>query len=455
MSESPVNTQSEAATLPALLARELAGLDLAGRWLVGLSGGVDSVVLLHALLATGPTQPVVAVHVNHGLSSLTDEWEAHCRALCQAWGVALEIRQLHLGEGGSGIEERARLARYGVFRELMQPADALLLGHHRSDQAETVLFRLMRGAGVRGLAAMASHRPLAGGRLLRPLLSLGREAIEAYAKAQGLSWVEDHSNTDTDFDRNYLRHKVLPLLAARWPEAERQLVRTAEHCREADALLADLAALDLSACDEQPAALGFSVKRSALQALTPKRQRNLLRHWLLRRYGQLPGHQALADIDSQLLRGDSHSACIGLSWCQLRVYGGRLFALDLQRQWQPSAAEPTLYWVDLAEPLRLPGGDSLQLGPARVGEGLAERFCASSAEVRWRKGGERCHPADRGHSQTLKKLLQEYDLPTWLRSRVPLLYLDGELAAVGDLWVCREFAAAADEPGRPLSWQQP
>lgn len=190
-----------------------------GRWLVGFSGGLDSTVLLHALKTLVDKQSLVAIHINHGLSANADAWQRHCQAVCQRWGLPLHVERVEIaGEGA--IEERARKARFEAFAQAMAKGDCLLLAHHRQDQAETVLFRLLRGAGVAGLGAIRPQRSFAGGQILRPLLAVDRADLEAYARAQDLVWVEDESNTNTSFDRNFLRQKILPALRSRWPAAD-------------------------------------------------------------------------------------------------------------------------------------------------------------------------------------------------------------------------------------------
>lgn len=429
-------------TVPEHLSRSLAQRS-AQRWLVAYSGGLDSSVLLHALVAGQPQAVIEAVHVNHGLSANAGAWQEHCRRQCESLGVTLHTVAVDVsGEGN--VEERARRARYQAMTELMQPEDCLLLAQHCQDQAETLLYRLMRGAGVKGLAAMAYERELSPGHLLRPLLGLERADLLAYAQQVGLHWIDDESNTDERFDRNYLRHQVLPVLQARWPAASQTLARSAEHCREAQLLLEDLARLDGELLDERVEALGYSVGVTTLMQLPDRRRNNWLRYWLERRFGVVPGHQALADIHQQLLgpQGATPSARVDLAPTQMRRHQQRLFLLNAKLLWAPAPDQRPLEWRDKTQPLTLPGGDRLQLSPVAEGQvGLSPDCFSQPLQVRWRQGGERCRPEGRAHSQTLKKLLQEYQVPAWLRSRVPLLYAGDELAAVGDLWVNQSFAS--------------
>ena len=241
--------------LTAHLLQTLAPWRNAPVWHIAFSGGLDSTVLLHLLASLAKTEtfpPLSAVHVHHGLQATGDAWPSHCQSVCDRLGVPLRVMRVHVQPGAS-LERAARDARYQAFTEVTGAGQVMLTGQHRDDQAETLLFRLLRGAGVRGLAAMAAHRPLAAGHLVRPLLDASRVELEAYAHEHQLRWIEDPSNADPRFSRNYLRHRVLPALTERWPQAVTSLARTAEHLSEAQGLLDELAVSDLQAC-EQPSA---------------------------------------------------------------------------------------------------------------------------------------------------------------------------------------------------------
>lgn len=420
---------------------------------VGLSGGLDSVVLLHALVSLQLPVPLTAVHVHHGLSPRADAWQRHCEALCRALDVPLRVERVGVERAGEGVEAAARRARYRVFADLLAEGDALLLAHHRDDQAETLLLRLLRASGPRGLGAMAPERDLGPGRLLRPLLEVGRADLQAYARDRDLAWVEDESNRDTRFDRNYLRHQVLPVLQQRWPEAPAQLSAAAGLCRDSEALLAELAGEDLARLHARPEDLGGSLALPGLAALSTSRRHNLLRHWLRGLDLPLPGAAHLQELEQQFFTAplDGHGREVSWPGCRARVFSDRFYVLREPAFWRPHPATPALPWRDPQQPLRLPGGDSLCWQPAAPGEGLAANWCRD-IEVRWRRGGERCHPAGRGHSQSLKKLLQEYRVPPWLRSRVPLLYAGEQLVAVADLWVCKGYGAPPGESGYRCKW---
>ena len=410
--------------LPSRLLRSLQPWRQARRWRVAFSGGLDSTVLLHLLahLANNHALPALsAIHVHHGLQAVADAWPAHCQAACDALNVPLAIVHVQV-DAGASLEQAARDARYRAFIEATQPGDVLLTAQHRDDQAETLLFRLLRGAGSRGLAAMPTQRPLGRGHLLRPLLDVSRAELEAYAREHRLQWIEDPSNADPQFSRNYLRQLVFPVLTRRWPQAAATIARSAAHVREAQGLLDELAVMDLAKA-QTPGEFDWlklpSLDLSTLQLLSSARQRNALGHWLAAKT-RLPdsdhwsGWTSLRDAapDAQpiwrLAEGELHRA------------NGRIWWLT--GDWL-RAALPVGVWADPSQPLRLPDNGTLSLSgsapPGRV-------------SVRYRQGGEVMALPGRGH-RDLKRLFNERRLPSFARGRLPLLYLDEQLIAVANL----------------------
>ncbi|HJW24069.1 MAG TPA: tRNA lysidine(34) synthetase TilS [Rhodocyclaceae bacterium] len=267
----------------------------AERLCVGLSGGRDSVVLLHLLVRLDLGSRLSAIHVHHGLSPNAEGWTAFCADLCATLGVPLQVERVAVDDSsGLGREAAARNARYEAFARC--GADSLLLAHHQNDQAETLLFNLVRGAGITGAAGMPAERRLGALRLLRPLLGVPRSDIEAYAREHGLAWIDDESNDDTGFSRNFLRHDVLPVIEGRFPAAAACLAGAAAHFSEADLLLADLAETDWRASSE-----GDCLPMAALQRLSPARLKNLLRYRLRRLGWRVPAARRLEEFVRQLL----------------------------------------------------------------------------------------------------------------------------------------------------------
>lgn len=395
----------------------------ASAWRVAFSGGLDSTVLLHALVRLAEQHsvpPISAIHVHHGLQSVADAWPEHCQRFCERLGVPLEVVPVHVQPGAS-LERAARDARYAAFGASLKVGELLLAAQHRDDQAETLLFRLLRGAGVRGLAAMPGSRALGSGRLARPLLRVGRAELEAYARAHQLEWIEDPSNQSLDHSRNYLRHRVLPVLERRWPQASGNIARAADHLAEAQSLLDELAEMDLLAArapTEWPWLSLPSLALPALRELSPARQRNALRHWLA-------AFTLLPDTDHwagwQTLRDAAVDAAP--RW---RLAGGELQRAGTRLWWLSGpwleAVDGVLPWQQPLTTLALPRNGAVRL------EGTMQGVF----EIRYRQGGESMALPGRGR-RDLKRLLNEAQVPGFVRSRLPLLYLDGELVAVANL----------------------
>ncbi|MCW8127812.1 tRNA lysidine(34) synthetase TilS [Microbulbifer halophilus] len=415
----------------------LARYPCAGERWIAYSGGLDSTALLHLLADAG--LPLRAVHIHHGLAAEADAWQAHCQRTASALDIPLTAVRVSVDPRDGGLEQAARRARYGAFQEILQPGDQLLLAQHGDDQVETFLLRLLRGAGAPGLAAMAESRPLGAGSLLRPLLGVGRGELEDYARERGLHWIEDPSNDDQRLERNYLRARVLPPLRKRWPVRER-VVRAADNLGEAASLLRDLGEADLSACDRRRERFGESVDLDKLQRLSRRRRKNLLRNWLAGLGGGAPEAPHLEEALDQLAGAASDSVpAVRIGSRVLRRFRNRAH-LTPQLPAEPAGGG----WTWRGDtPLDLGGGWTLAPGPD---------WPAGDYRVRFRRGGERAGPVQRGHSQSLKKLLQEWALEPWLRDRVPLVFRAGEPdrpLAVGDLFVCEK-----DFPGT-LEWCHP
>ena len=290
-----------------------------GQLCVGLSGGCDSVVLLHLLAKSRFATQLSAIHVHHGLSLNADAWQAHCIAFCNELCVPLVVRHVEVPRAsGDGLEAAARRARYEAFAE--SGADFLLLAQHRGDQAETLLFNLLRGAGVVGAAAIPVERAFRRIRVLRPMLSISRAEIEAYANAQGLSWVDDESNADISFSRNFLRHEILPALADRFPGVESGLAQAAENFAEASALLDELAEQDWT-----HVSLGDDVQIKQLRQLSAERIKNMLRFRLRQLGWRTPDAPRLAEFVRQLRQaGPDRHPSLALPDGEMRVAQGRL-----------------------------------------------------------------------------------------------------------------------------------
>ena len=393
-------------------------------WHVALSGGLDSTVLLHLLVQLRQTHslpPITAVHVHHGLQAAADAWPVDCQALCDGLSVPLQVIRVQV-QAGASVERAARDARYQAFAALTGAEEVLLVGQHRDDQAETLLFRLLRGAGVHGLAAMPRQRRLGAGRLCRPLLDVSRAQLEAYALEKGLAWIEDPSNEQTVFSRNYLRHEVFPVLIQRWPQAAASLARSAAHCAEAQGLLDELAQQDLRDADTvtEFAWLGVpSLELAPIARLSPARQRNALRHWLAA-FTPLPDTDHWAGWNALRNARDGAQPVWKLAEGELHRAGGRIWWLSGDWLRPPAAPES---WAQPDQSLMLPGN-----GQVRFVGGIAD----GSLQVSYRQGGEVMALDPRGH-RDLKRLFNERGVPLFARGRLPLLYRNEQLLAVANL----------------------
>jgi len=413
------------------------------RYVIALSGGCDSVALLHALKQIQSQltcQNMLAVHIDHGLQATSAAWSAQCRVLCQRYDIPLTVIELNLKiEKGESLEAVARHARYAAFGQFLQDQDMLLLAHHQNDQAETLLLQVLRGSGISGLACMPAITQVNNTWLARPMLNLTRDDIERFARALQLSWCDDQSNQDTRFDRNFLRHEIMPRLQTRWPSASATLARVTQHQAEAKGLLADLAQIDAQSCQ------AFSPQQISLHGvrqLSESRARNLLRYWIAEIcQAPMPDSVHLQRILDEVVPAAEDAEPL-VSWAnvELRRYRDALY-LEQQRDdmhtWHTS-------W-DLHTALELPTGERLATRMASGSGLLIDK--AAAVTVKYRQGGERCRLPGRAHHHELKKCFQDWGVPPWQRDRIPLIYIGAELAQIVGYSVCEPYGARSDQRG--------
>jgi len=409
--------------------------DRVTRWVIGLSGGLDSVVLLHLAARSLPAGQLLVVNIDHQLQPQSAHWSDFCGRLAGSLNLPFVSHKVVVAAGAS-LEQAARQARYQVFEELLQPGDCLLLAHHLDDQAETMLFRLLRGTGVRGLAGMPDSRMLGEAELYRPLLSITRQELQDWARAEQLQWIDDPSNADLSYDRNYLRHKVLPLLQARWPGFSHRWSDTAGYLREAEQLHRDLAEIDL-----QQVRTGAGLDCSALMALSAPRRANLLRYWCLKA-GQSIGERHIQGVVKLIAAADDRQPVVQLGDLQLRRYRG---ALVLQPQ------QTTIEWGN--RPLTELGEQTAQ-GRLEVvgGADHAGLKSLTGVTLRNRYDGDRCKPVGRGGSCSLKKLFQEHNIPAWQRSSWPVCVVGDEIVALPGICICDGWQSDKKGSGFTLKW---
>jgi tRNA(Ile)-lysidine synthase len=422
---------------------------LPGPILVALSGGLDSTALLHALARSHGARErgLRAVHVDHRLHPDSAKWSRRCAELAEQLDVALETREVEVARTpGLGLEATARRVRYAAIEAMLGEGEILALGHHRDDQAETVLLKLLRGAGPEGLGAMRRLRRLGRGHAWRPLLALPRASLRSYAEKHKLAWIEDPSNADVSLDRNFLRIEILPRIMRRWPEAEASLAQSATWARaaadfvdeEAEETLAGLQGLD-------PATMRFREWLALPDALRDP----VLRRWLRSIGLPEPTQFQVAELVRQLGEAaEDRQPCVRWPGVEVRRYRDLLYALPpLQLpplDWSAEFTGATLTLPADAGTLRL-----VALAPDVVAPVLAE-----PATVRFRRGGESLRVQGGTHTRELRDLLQEAGVPPWQRSRLPLVFdATGGLIAVADFWLSEAGAEQLSRAGARLEWK--
>ncbi|MGB5640490.1 MAG: tRNA lysidine(34) synthetase TilS [Sedimenticolaceae bacterium] len=413
---------------------------------VGFSGGLDSTVLLNVMasLCGRLPAPLSAIHVDHSLQPGSRDWAGHCRSECERLGVPLTSLVVDAAPGpGESPEAAARAARYAAIAKTLGPRSMFLTAHHLDDQAETLLLQLLRGAGVNGLAAMPVVREWNAGWHARPLLKLRRAALRAWALANGLRWIEDPSNARSEADRNYLRHHIMPGLASRWPGAVENIARSAAHCADAADTIRIQAEKDLGR-----ASSADRLRVDMLRGLSAARARNLLRHWLGERGAPPLSLRRLSDALDQLCHARSDAA-VRIAWkgVEMRRFRDQVWLLPAHGR----AVKPqTLDWV----------GEEMRLGPGlgrvrrRKGPGGIDpgRWVRGRVSIAYRHTGLRCRPAGRNGTRSFKKIAQDFGIPPWQREILPVVFIDGEPAAIANCCACEPFAPEGQEPGWLIEW---
>ncbi|MBT0726261.1 tRNA lysidine(34) synthetase TilS [Rosenbergiella australiborealis] len=416
--------------------------------LIGFSGGLDSTVLVHQLAELRHKQPLTlrAVYIHHGLSHFADEWLDHCQQVCNNLQIPFISRHVQLLGGKGGIEAEARALRYQEFSRLLTPGEALVTAHHQDDQCETLLLALKRGSGPAGLSAMPVSRQIGDHWHLRPLLNFSRQALENYADKHQLSWIDDESNQDDRYDRNFLRLHILPYLTQRWPHFAQNVARSAELCGEQEALLDELLAAEL----QSSIAVDGSISIAPLADCTEPKRNALLRRWLTQRGAPLPSRQALIGLwhEVALSRKDASPELRMekngyLRRYQQRLYYGRAFH-GLQGKILP--------WDNISNSLVLPDNlGMLCFQPIKMqGKHLRLPTAEQSVSIRFGQSAH-LHLVGRHGGRSLKKIWQEKGVPTWLRTSIPLVYYDEELVCAPGIFIT-QAGISSGEGGHCLQW---
>ena len=420
---------------------------------VAFSGGLDSSVLLHSLVSIPEfKEKVFAIHVNHGLSPNSKSWIKHCEKFCSGLGVNFIPLTIEL-ENSKTNENILRQARYEALFSCLKQGDVLCTAHHQDDHIETILFRILRGTGIKGLAGIEKYSQMEGIDLIRPLISYSKKDLLDYADKFEVNWIEDESNEDLSISRNFIRKKVIPNLKNdNWPEYKNSISYLSSKAKEANEILDEIAYLDLKLCASE------SLDRLSIlkiKELSHARAMNVLFTWL-----GINTHLGVSNkltdqvYKSIILASESSNPVVTFGKkgqkgsFQIRRFNNFLHHLPLTET--ETLSNKKVWKWNSDDPLELPTGTlSMQVA---LGKGISTQLTEPGISIKGRIGGERCKPEGRSKSQKLKKLFQEYGVPPWVRDRIPLVYVGDQLAAVSDLWVCEEFVAKKDERGIVLSW---
>jgi tRNA(Ile)-lysidine synthase len=417
------------------------------RFIIAYSGGLDSHVLLHSMSRLGlDKEQLLSVHVDHGLHDASHEWAQHCDLTAQGLGIASQTVTLNERPGpGVSIEDWARRQRYCSLRSMMSLGDILLTAHHRDDLAETFLLQLLRGAGPHGLSSIPQRRTFGPGSLIRPLLNVGRSDLHAYAKLFDLSWIDDPSNDSEKHDRNFVRHQIMPSITQRWPGATRRILHAAELQQQAATLLDEVADAHLESASTQDP---NKIRTDIFAGHAIPRQRWVLRRWIANAGFPIPDSAHVDAMLSLLAARQDSQPCVRWKGAELKRYREHLF---LSYQSTETRSVPLKCAWNFQSPLELHAG--LLTAKMTRGRGINAKLVANNkVSVDFRRGGERCRPENRQHSQSLKRLFQEWGIPPWQRTQIPLIFVGDVLAAVAGICTCVPFVATGDEWGWEITW---
>lgn len=423
----------------AILQNLIAHVDACERIYVAYSGGLDSSVLLNLLARSPLASRLTAIHIHHGLSPHADRWAKHCQIECNKRGIELLMHRVEVVSEGRGIEQAARNLRYRCFAQSVGNKDVLVTAHHQDDQAETLLYRLLRGTGLKGLGGMKGQTRLGDLNILRPFLDCTRRQLETYAETEGVSWVEDESNASDDYDRNYIRQHIAPVFEKRWPQFAAKFAQSSRHLAESERLLHAYVEEDLKSLTRRSERVGESIELESFLSYSRARQKAVLQRWCEKLQFDTPNTAHLEKLDEILRAKEDARPCLNWGHTELRRFNGRLYLLP-----KIVYSAPELQVWDLKGEVALGQGFILRC------ENADATSLPHAVEIRSKKHVERCRPLTRRHSQTMKKLLQEYKVEPWLRDCVPCVFVQGELAAVADLWTCE---VSALETALRLRWE--
>ncbi|MGP1956682.1 MAG: tRNA lysidine(34) synthetase TilS [Arsenophonus sp. NC-PE1-MAG3] len=431
----------------ALLNKIIKTIGSTRRILIGFSGGLDSTVLLHALVSlrqtTIPNLNIRAVYIHHGLNDEADDWGIHCRKVCFDWQVEFYSQHIYIDSTKKGVEAAARDARYQVFSEILLPEEIIATAQHLDDQAETFLLALKRGSGPTGLSAMPISIPFSDTYLIRPLLSFSRQQLVIYAQKKTLSWIEDDSNQDQSYDRNFLRLTIMPRFNQRWPHFSLSVSRSASLCAEQEALLNELLHDYLSQLVMAEGALQLNV----LNSYSEMKRNAILRRWLSLHRILMPSRVQLKQIWQDVIcaRPDAEPKFILSNNNVIRRFKQQLWLLPQFND----LTKICLVWK-IPAVIKLP--DSLgELMISDEGKQFRAPLPNEKVTIRFGLKGN-IKIIGRQHARRSKKIWQELGVAPWLRERTPLIYYNDELIAAVGVFITQSGQCIQGQPELKVKW---
>lgn len=424
----------------------LKGFDKIG---IAFSGGLDSTVLLNSIIKLHPKNRLIALHINHGVNPESDDWEIFCRE--RACELGIEFKSWKIEDLDKISEESLRNRRLKAFEEWASKDDLIITGHHSDDQVETVLFRIFRGTGLKGVRGIEKLSNVSTLNFYRPLIDYKKEELLKYARKNDLIWIEDDSNKESNFSRNLIRNDLIPKIKERWPFINKSINKISNNAAKAQKLLLEIASEDLKKIKGS----NEIIKISKLKLFSSERQENLIFYWLTHMNYLNVSSGQMVQILSAISKPSEGTSRFFVSSAYGTAHQVLVSSKDISvinnDLLHPLPENICINW-NLKEPINIPSG-KLSVKES-LGKGLDKQYIEKGAIIKARIGGEKCKPFGRNKSQKIKNLFQEFEVPDWKRDGIPIIYINERIAAVGDLWVCEEFHTSLHEKGVSIIWNQ-
>ena len=415
---------------------------------VAFSGGMDSIVLLHAVnnLLDGQSK-IRAIHIDHNIVNNSNELAQSCKKICKNYGIDLEIIALKIKHKGFGIEAAARDDRYKMLKEKLQENEYLLTAHHEDDQMETIFLRMARGTGLNGLQGINEKYPFGKGIIFRPMLTANKKSVMEYAKEHQLKWIEDPSNQDTYFDRNYLRKKIIPEFRERWPSIATSVSRLSQLSAQNIEILNQVAEEDIGVIENMN-----ELPLSKLHEKSFERANNIIRYMILANGMNIPSMMTFQNGLRRILENNNDKSVIEWKGCSIRKYNNNLYFLD-NKDIEPNKVDVKIPW-ELEKKINLGSNIGSIEATFIHGHGLSIQKCKNKLTISYRQGGELIKPVGHNMKKSLKNLYQENKILPWTRDKIPLIYCQDDLVSVADLWLNQNYMASQKEEGFFVNWHK-